>query len=125
MRGKYIKIEDLLKDYIPDPDQHAVFVCLQFPIGALEKKSRLDAVFDLDDVLMTIVEKTNVGNYDGHEFCEAPDEESVTFFMYGPDADKIYEAICPVLLFLPKLPGSYVLKRYGNYERVREEKIYL
>lgn len=124
-KGKFINIEELMEGYVPDPKQHMVLVCLQFTIGALEKKSRLDAVYDLDDVLMNIVEETGVGEYSGHEFCEGPDEESVTFFMYGEDADKIHETIIPVLNYVPKLPGSYILKRYGNFDGVKEEMIYL
>lgn len=125
MRNKIINVEDLLKDYLPDPDQHAVLICLQFEVGELDNNKKVNAVFKLDEILCEIVEKTGVGKYDGNEFCEGPDEESVTFFIYGKDADTIHETISPVLSYLPKLPGSYILKRYGNYEGVREKKIFI
>ncbi len=101
-----------------------VQLCLRFSIGRLQEESALDAVFALDDILREIIEVTDVGLYDGHEFCEGPAEESITFFMYGPDANLICETISPILPYLPKLPGSYIVKRYGNFG-AKEEKISL
>ncbi len=101
--------------------QQALLVCLQFPVGVLEDENKLDAVYYFEDILIDVIEKTHVGQFDGNEFCEAPDEESVTFFMYGPDANKMYETIEPVLSYLPSLPGSYVIKCYGDPHEQDEE----
>jgi hypothetical protein len=97
-------------------DEQAVIICLQFPIGKLQNKKALDAVFDLDDILQEVVETSGVGRYDGHEFRKGPEEESVSFFMYGKDAGRIYQELKPILQSLPISSGSYVLKRYSDFD---------
>lgn len=103
-------------------DEDMLLIYLNFPIGSLDGGSKLDAVFDFEDILMKAIEENGVGNFDGNEFCEGPDETSVTFFIYGPDANVLYETVKPFLSFLPKLPGSYILKQSGDRKR-EEEKI--
>lgn len=96
-------------------DEQAVIICLQFPIGKFEEQKALDAIFDLDDILRKVIETSGVGTYDGHEFCEGPDEERVTFFIYGKDARKIYHEIKPILWSLSSLREMYVIKRYAHF----------
>lgn len=96
-------------------DEQAVIICLQFPIGKLQQKKALDAVFDLDDIFREIVESSHVGRYDGHEFCEGTEEESVTFYIYGKDANKIYQKIKPILQSLPSLQEVSIIKRYSQF----------
>lgn len=103
---------------------HEVLVYLSFPVHKFDSQKAIDAIFDLESLMREVIEETGVGVFDGNEFCEGSDGESVTFFMYGNDADKIYEAISPLLAYLPRLPGSYILKRYGKYGE-KEEQIYL
>ena len=99
---------------------HSVQIFLQFPRNALDDERKLDAVFDLEEILEEIVEKTGIGNFDGNEFCD----DTVTFFIYGPDADKIVENLYPIVSRISYLPGSYIVKRYGDYGS-REEQIFL
>ena len=96
------------------PEEHCVLIVLQFPKGKLDEREALDAVFELEHILSEVIELAKVGRCDGNEFCESPDESSVTFFIFGSDADKIYESISPILAKLPSLPGSYVLKQYND-----------
>jgi len=113
-----MNLTDELRDNLPGgdrQDEQAVIICLQFPIGKLQEQKALEAVFDLDDILRTVIETSQVGTYDGHEFCEGPEEESVTFFIYGEDATRIYREIKPILQSLPRLPGSYIIKRYTPF----------
>lgn len=105
-------------------DEQAVIICLQFPVGKFESKSALEAIFDLDDIINSVIETTGVGIYDGSEFCEGPEEESVTFYIYGSDATRIYNEVEPILMSLPDLPGSYIIKRYSNFQNP-EEKVFL
>lgn len=105
--------------------QQTIFIYLNFPMHALEKEARLEAVFQLQDILTEVIEVTQVGKFDGNEFCKGPAEESVTFFIYGDSADTIYSTIEPILNRLPNLPGSYLIKRYGQDEKAREEMIVL
>ena len=96
-------------------DEQAVIICLQFPIGKFENQKARDAVFDLDSLLREVIETSGVGTYNGHEFHERSDEESVTFFIYGQDASLIYREIKPILQSLPTLPGSYIIKRFSPF----------
>jgi hypothetical protein len=69
---------DKLFDNLPGgdrQDEQAVIICLQFPIGKLEEKKARDAVFDLDDILRTVIETSGVGMYIGNEVFVGPDEE--------------------------------------------------
>jgi hypothetical protein len=51
-------LKDELLNNSPDGDrqeEQAVIICLQFPIGKLQGKKALAAVFDLDDILTVII----------------------------------------------------------------------
>src|SRR6266404_834920 len=93
--------------------EQAVIICLQFPIGKLQEQKARDAVLDLDDILRVVIETSCVGIYGGHEFCEGEEEESVTFYISGEDASKIYQEIQPILESLQSLSGFYIIKRYS------------
>jgi len=95
-------------------DEQAVIICLQFPAGKFKKQKALYAVFELDAIFRYVIETSAVGNYDGFEICEGPDEESVKFFIYGQDARQIYAEIKPILESLQNLPEIQVIKRYSH-----------
>lgn len=101
--------------------EQAVIICLQFSVGKLQEKKALDAIFDLDDIFRTILETSGIGTYDGHEFCESPEEESVRFFMYGPDANRMYEEVKPILQSLPSLQEISIHKQYSPLEDYEEQ----
>src|SRR6266568_7506288 len=94
--------------------EQAVIICLQFPIGKLQKQKARDAIVDLDDILRVVIEASGVGTYNGHTLSEGAEEESVTFYMYGEDAGIIYQEIKPILQSLPSLSGFYIIKRYSQ-----------
>ena len=52
----------------------------------------------------------DAGEWDGHETGGGYHK----IFMYGPCAEKLSHAILPVVLRYPALPGSYMVKRFGN-----------
>ena len=83
----------------------AVIVKYNFAAG------NLDRIFELEDQLATAVEQASAGEFDGNEI--AVDGRDNLFYMYGPDADKIYAAIEPVLLAWDILSQAQVLLRYG------------
>jgi len=94
-------------------DEQAVIISLQFPIGKLQQRKALGAVLELDAILRVVIETSGIGTYGGNEFAESELDESVTFYMYGEDATKIYHEIQPVLDYLPSLTGFYIIKRYS------------
>jgi len=85
--------------------EQAVIVKYNFAAG------NLDRIFELEDQLANAVESASVGQFDGNEI--AVDGRDNLFYMYGPDAEKIYEAIEPVLLSWDILSQAQVLLRYG------------
>ena len=118
-------LKDELSDNLFDgdrQDEQAVIICLQFPIGKLKNKKALDAVFELDDIFQEVIETSRVGNYEGYEIEQGPDEESVKFFIYGKEARTIYTEIKPILELLPSLPGSYIIKRFSH---ILEDQVHL
>lgn len=88
----------------PALDQ-AVIVKYNFAAG------NLDRIFEIEDQLANAVESASVGQFDGNEI--AVDGRDNLFYMYGPDANKIYEAIEPILLSWDVLSQAQVLLRYG------------
>lgn len=95
-----------------------LLIFLQFPKGALNNEKKLDAVFNLEDILTQAVELDGAGDFDGNEFCE----DTVTFFIYGKDVNKIQEVVAPIIEKIPCLQGSYILKRYKDN---KEEQLML
>lgn len=97
---------DRLKTHgAPAISEQAVIVKYNFASGDL------DRIFQLEDQLANAVEKASAGEFDGNEI--AVDGRDNLFYMYGPDADKIYDAIEPVLLSWDILSQAQVLLRYG------------
>ncbi len=82
--------------------EHAVLVRLP-GAGAV---ASLDA---LEDALITAIDTAGVGEYDGN--AAGPDE--VILYMYGPDADELFDAIEEVLGTSDLPTGAYAVKRYG------------
>ena len=67
--------------------------------------------YDLSDKLRTIVEESGLGEYDGHEI--AIDNSDGSFYMYGPDAKKLYEVIRTTIEKTPFMEGANVILRFG------------
>lgn len=85
-------------------------IYFKFPIGQLDGDKAFDVLMEFEDILREIVESENLGNVDGHEFCYGEAEESITFFIYTTDEEKLFKLIEPLLVYIPCLPCSYVLK---------------
>ena len=85
--------------------EHAVLV--EFHYG----QSDLNPLLSLEDRLRTAIESAGCGEYDGHEI--AMDGSDGTLYMYGPNADKLFEVVEPILRAVPFMSGASVTKRYG------------
>jgi hypothetical protein len=89
-------------------EEQCVKVCLELSSESGDPKE-MDAIHELSDVLEEAIEKSEAGEFDGDEFGGG----ECTLYMYGPDADKLFEAIRKPLMSSPLAKGGYVLKRYG------------
>ena len=74
----------------------------------------LDPLFDLEDALTTVLEGKDVGELDGHEI--AVDGSDGFLFLFGPNADKLYAVIEPVLRASPVTQGGNATLRYGGHD---------
>ena len=93
------------KESPPLAVEQAVIVQFNFPAG------NLDRIFEIEDQLAKAVEGPALGALDGNEI--AVDGRDNLFYLYGPDADKIFAAIEPILLQWDILSEAKVLLRYG------------
>ena len=77
-------------------------------------------MFDLEDEISAAIESAGVGELDGDEWGSG----SCTIFLYGPDADRLWDAIAPVLERHPFERGSSAVRRYGP-PGAREDRVSL
>ncbi len=85
--------------------EHAVIVTFEYGL------KDLDALFAVEDQLEAAIEQTGVGEYDGNEI--AADGSEGTLYMYGPDADALFEAVKDVLRNATCLSIAAATLRYG------------
>lgn len=71
----------------------------------------LTRLFALEDRLETAISAAHAGEYDGNEI--ATDGSDGFLYMYGPDADRLFDVIRPILEAEPFTRGADVVKRYG------------
>jgi hypothetical protein len=88
------------------PGEHAVIV--SFAYGAAD----LAPLVALEDRLRQAIAADGTGEYDGNEVAD--DGSDGSFFMYGPDADRLYASVKPVLEASGILSRLQVRLRYGE-----------
>jgi hypothetical protein len=96
--------------------EHAVIVHFQY--GSTD----LSALFALEDELIGAIDAAGVGEFDGNEV--ATDGSDGLLYMYGPDADRLFDAVRAILEYTPFMQGAVATKRYGPPEDgVREVRV--
>lgn len=88
--------------------EHAVIV--HFSYGNTD----LSTLFELEEKIEEAIEKAGAGEFDGNEV--ASDGSDGYLFMYGPNADSLFEAIEPVLKSSDFMKGAKAKLRYGPPE---------
>lgn len=82
----------------------------------------LSRLFELEEQLTAAIEAAGVGMFDGDEI--ATDGSDGTLFMYGPDADKLFEVVRPVLASTTIIRNIVATIRYGPPEHgVKQREI--
>ncbi|MCL5995986.1 MAG: hypothetical protein M1546_08015 [Chloroflexi bacterium] len=80
----------------------------------------VDALFNLEELVMSVVEEQEVGEYDGNDIGQG----EFTMYMYGTDADRLLSAILPTLQTSSLAKSGYAVKRYGPPEEgVKEIRV--
>jgi len=78
-----------------------------FTYGSLD----LQALFDLEDELIRVIAEAQVGDLDGEEV--AVDGSHGFLFMYGPDGDRLFDVVRPVLEACQHPKSESAVIRYG------------
>lgn len=73
----------------------------------------------LQDELVAAVSAAGAGELDGDEWGGG----ECVIFMYGPDAEAIWEAVAPVIEQREVPMGSYAIKRFQTLGGEREERV--
>jgi hypothetical protein len=107
---------------MPNPE-HAVLVRIKLTDDQFGAPAERNAIHELADRLRDAIARAGVGEYDGDEFGGG----QCTFYMYGPDADRLFGAIEPSLRTFKFAPGSTATRRFGGPQDpgVRSEVIQL
>ena len=84
-------------------------------------KQDIQPVFNLGDALDKVIKSADVGEYDGNEITA--DGSDGLLFMYGPDADRLYEVVLPVLKSAAFMKNAAVRIRYGPPKDGVAEKV--
>jgi len=99
--------------------EHAVVVKFDY-IGSTD----LQPLFDLEHLLEEALLAASAGELDGNEV--AVDGSDGFLFMYGPDADRLFQVIKPVLEGCYFMKNANITLRYGPPEDgVRERSFVL
>jgi hypothetical protein len=88
--------------------EHAVIVRFQYGSTDLQR------LFDLEERLEQAISAAGVGEFDGNDIAQ--DGSDGCLYMYGPDADTLFNAIGPVLQATDFMRGASVTLRYGPPE---------
>jgi len=99
--------------------EHAVILRIQFPEES-PTEAEQERLFGIQDELGAAIERAGVGEFDGDEWGGG----CCTIFMYGPDADRLWDAIAPLLERHPFARGSCAVRRYGP-PGAREDRVSL
>jgi len=113
MKGIWILLTGLLvasahpanADDVTNGNEQAVII--HFKYGSTDLKP----LFALEDKLESTVKGAGVGVLDGDEI--ANDGRDGDIYLYGQNADRLFDAIRPVLMASPFMKGAQVTRRYG------------
>src|SRR5437016_4105449 len=90
--------------------QQAVIVHLRLSDDRSGSFEECEALLALQDQIAGAIDNAAAGEFDGDLFGEG----ECVLYMYGPDADRLFAAIEPLLKFCPLASGGYAIKRYGE-----------
>jgi hypothetical protein len=101
------------KKLSPPDSREWIAVYLKLSGGEYGSREEQDEVRSFARELDGAIRKHGVGSFDGDEFGN----NEAGLFMYGQDADRLFEAIEPLLRSWSLLDGGYAIKRYGEPSR--------
>src|SRR6185295_11835054 len=91
------------------PPEHAVILHIRLGNDEFGTPDEVASMHALEDELASAIKRARAGEHDGDEFGQG----ECVIYCYGPDADKLWNAVAPVLEPMTFRAGSYVVRRYG------------
>jgi hypothetical protein len=88
--------------------EQAVIVRVAFPFQRGD--AMLDGVFALEDRLIQAISAACVGEFDGDEVGKG----ELALYMYGPDAERLFATVEPLLRDVALMRGATVTVRQGQ-----------
>jgi hypothetical protein len=100
-----------------------VLVHLVLAGGEMGSPEERATIMKLQDDVSAAIAAAGVGEFDGDEWGA----NECVLYMYGEDADRLFDAVRPVILKLPPRSGSYAIKRRGDADdpNAKEERVAL
>ncbi|GLS36424.1 hypothetical protein GCM10010869_20130 [Mesorhizobium tianshanense] len=90
--------------------EQAAIVYLLLNGGQFGASQERESILVLEDRLEQVIRDASVGEFDGDEFGEG----NCILYLYGPDAERLFVAIEPVLKSSSVAAGRYAIKRFGE-----------
>ncbi|MBZ9671803.1 hypothetical protein FJW08_22760 [Mesorhizobium sp. B3-2-1] len=90
--------------------EQAVIVYLLLSDGQFGTPQERETIIALEQRLEQAVGNASAGEFDGDEFGGG----KCVLYMYGPDAERLFAVIEPVLKSSPAATGGYAIKRFGK-----------
>ena len=90
--------------------EHAVIVHFRLHGGDFGSREEKERVAELEQDLEEAILEAAAGELDGDEFGQG----ECVLYMYGPDADRLFSTVEPILRASPLTELGYAIKRYGE-----------
>ena len=99
----------LIRRFEPGREE-AVIISMRLSDDHFGNEAEDESLARLESELERCADTAAAGEWDGHETGGGYHR----IFMYGPCAHKLADTILPLVLQYPALPGSYMVKRFGE-----------
>jgi hypothetical protein len=90
--------------------EQAVILSMRLSNDQFGTEAEDESLARLEAQIENSLKGTDAGEWDGHETGCGYHK----IFIYGPCAQRLSEAILPTVLVYDALPGSYMVKRFGE-----------
>jgi hypothetical protein len=98
------------------PNNEWIAVYLRLSDSEFGTPKERDEIHRFTERLNSVIQESKTGVFDGDEFGNG----ECGLFMYGPDADRLFAVVLPLLKDWEPLKGGYAIKRYGAPPDQRE-----
>lgn len=91
------------------PPEHAVIVRVPLSDGVNGTQEEIDHLLNLEEELEAAIAECDAGEFDGNDFGQG----DFTYYMYGPDAERLFAAVEPILRRDRRTRAGQAVIRFG------------